>query len=139
MKTYLQNLEVANVTSQPVLANSTVYLGNIIRRYCCNHTFSYNQNVNSITLNNSGYYVVNVHATITGALGNATLVLSVNGVAQPQTLTTESITTADTQYRNMAFSTIVRVLPNSPLTLNILNGDTAINMENVDMEIIKIC
>ena len=142
----LLNLQVSNISSQEIASGSLVNLGSVVRKYCkptpcCVPTFSYTNNSNSITLNASGYYKIDFNATFTGqAVGVGTISMYVNGLPLPQATASQSIATANTEVRNISFSTIVRVLPNAPLTISFVNTSTiALDLQLSNVVITKIC
>lgn len=138
----LLNIELANATVTSAATNDIVNLGNIVRKHCClcNNvpTFSYN-NLNAISLNQPGYYLVTVNATFTGDAGNATLTLNSNGINIPYAGASETITTANTEYRSISFTTAVRVLPNAPIILTVKNNGVTLSVNTINVDIVKIC
>jgi hypothetical protein len=142
----LLNLQVANTLSQEVASGSLVNLGSVVRKYCkptacCVPTFSYTNNTNSITLNASGYYDVEFNAVFTGqTAGVGTITMYVNGLPLPQATASETITTANTEVRSVSYSTIVRVLPNAPLTISFVNTSAIdLDLQLSNVVITKIC
>lgn len=64
----------------------------------------------------------------------------VNGLPLPQATASQSIATANTEVRSISFSTIVRVLPNAPLTISFVNTSTiALDLQLSNVVITKIC
>lgn len=106
-------LGIKNTASQTVLANGTVNLGSVYRRYCkknCSGTPAFSATANSVSLNHGGIY--HVTATLVGsgtAAGVATVQMLVNGVAVPAALASETITTADTELRTFVIDHYVLV------------------------------
>ena len=140
----LPNIELSNVQAQTIAQNGLFNLGTITRKYCCTNangvtTFSYNPPSNSISLNQCGYYNVNVNMTFTGAVaGVVTASLYTNGLKIPQASASETITTADTELRSMSFNTTIRVLPYTPVQLSIVNEGIEIDTSIVNVTITKI-
>lgn len=142
----LLNIQTANTTNQQVVAGALLNLGNVVRKYCkptscCVPTFSYTNGGNAITLNASGYYKIDFNATFTGATaGDGIIAMYVNGLPLPQALGSQTITTAETEIRSTSFSTIVRVLPNAPLTISFVNTSTIdLDISLANVVITKIC
>lgn len=140
----LLNIEIANTATQSLAVGDTVNFGTIVRKHCCANsygipTFSYNT-TNALLLNQCGYYQVTYNAVVSGDAGAASIALYTNDVIVPYTTVTETITTADTQFKTVSFSTIVRVLPNSPVKLSIVNiGATEITIDPSNILVVKIC
>lgn len=140
----LLNLELTNTLSQNVIVDGLANLGNITRKYCCTSsngvsTFTFANGSSSVSINQCGYYQVKVNATFTsGSTGTATIQLKSNGVSIPQAQASETITTADTEIRSLSFGTIVRVLPNAPITLTIANTGIATDISILNIEMVKI-
>ena len=142
----LLNLQVSNITSQTVESLGLVNLGNVVRKYCCANqcgipTFSYTNGNNAITLNQAGYYKIDVNATFSGsASGVGSLTLYVNGLPLSHATASETITTATTEQRSIAFTTTIRVLPNAPITISLVNT-SAIDLTILPstVSITKIC
>lgn len=114
-----------NVTSQDVLANGTIDVGSVYRKYCkkcpCGLP-TFTTTSNGITLNGQGVY--HLTATFVGTAteeGDVTIQLLVNGEAVPAVLSTETITTADTEFRTFVIDYYILVdsacLLNTPSTL----------------------
>lgn len=138
------NIEVANTGSQTLLTDGVLNLGTIVRKYCCpsqngTPTFQYTNGSTALTLNQSGYYLVQVNVNVAGSTtGDVTLTLNNNGTAIPFATATETIGTATTEIHNLSFSTIVRVLPNSPITLTLTNTGVGAIYSLTDVDVAKI-
>lgn len=100
----------------------------------------------TIQLNKSGVYLVEMDGFATpDAATEVSVQLIVNGVAQPQAIST-FVPAAITDTRTFGFKTFVRVLENncpcncltSPTTLQFMNGDTAISDAHINVVITKI-
>lgn len=142
----LLNLQISNITSQEVAEQEIVNLGNVVRKYCMANacgipTFTFANGTNSVTFNQAGYYKVDVNATFSSATpGVGTLELYANGMPLSQALASETITTANTELRSIAFSTTIRVLPNAPVTISLVNTSTIpLTIEPVTVNVVKIC
>ena len=99
----------------------------------------------SIQLNQRGVYLVEVDGYGTGAAdGVSTVQLYVNGVAQPQAIS--SFTAATTTISNFSFKTYVQVTSNncpcncisSPTVLQILNGAQGLTAAHINVLVTKI-
>lgn len=130
------NISVVTTASSAVVAGGTLPLTTIVRRYGC----SLNQSGNSILLNDSGYYLVNVTATFTApATGVITLVLNQNGSAVTGATGSSTITTATTEVRTISFSAIVRVVCGAtPSTLSLTDTGVAATFSNIAINVVKI-
>lgn len=90
-----------NTNTQTVLADGTIDIGSVYRKYCkknscCVSTFS--RTSTDITLQQSGIYHVTATFVGTGeSAGNLTVQLLENGVVVPGALSTETITTPTTE------------------------------------------
>ena len=90
-----------NTNTQTVLADGTIDIGSVYRKYCkknscCVPTFS--RTSTDITLQQSGIYHVTATFVGTGeSAGNLTVQLLENGVVVPGALSTETITTPTTE------------------------------------------
>ena len=100
----------------------------------------------TIQLNKQGVYLVEMDGFATpDAATEISVQLVVNGVAQPQAITS-FVPAAVTDTRTFGFKTFVRVLQNncqcncltSPTTLQFVNGDTAISDAHINVVITKI-
>lgn len=130
------NIYAVNTTATAVTANSTVPVSTIVRRYGCGT----NLLGNAVTLNEPGYYLVNVAATFTApAAGVVALTLQDDGVQVPGATAATTITTASTENRSVAFSAIVRVMCGSaPDALTLVNTGVAATYSNVSISAVKI-
>ena len=99
----------------------------------------------SIELNQRGVYLVEVDGFGTGAAaGTGTTQLYVNGVAQPQAIS--SFTTAAATISNFSFKTFVQVFENncncncvsSPTVLQVMNGEQALTASHINIVVTKI-
>lgn len=130
------NIYAVNTTSASVVANGTLPLSTIVRRYGC----AANLTGNAVTLSEPGYYLVNVEATFTAPVaGVVTLALQDDGVAVQGATASTTITTATTEVRSLAFTAIVRVFCNStPDALTIVNTGVAATFSNIAISVVKI-
>lgn len=100
----------------------------------------------TIQLNKQGVYLVEMDGFATpDAATEVAVQLIVNGVAQPQAITS-FVPASITDARTFGFKTFVRVLENncqcncltSPTTLQFMNGDTAVSDAHINVVITKI-
>lgn len=101
-----------NFTSQDVITNGIVNLGAVYRRYCkrINGTRTFDFDGNNIILQQSGIYHITATAVVSAAeAGNVTLALYENGIAIPGAVSTQTITTADTELRTLTIDYYVLV------------------------------
>lgn len=100
----------------------------------------------TIQLNKMGVYLVEMDGFATPeAATEVTVQLIVNGVAQPQAISS-FVPASITDARTFGFKTFVRVLENncncncltSPTTLQFMNGNTAISDAHINVVITKI-
>lgn len=100
----------------------------------------------TIQLNKAGIYLVEMDGFATpDAATEVSVQLRVNGIPQPQAITTFVPATV-TDTRTFGFKTLVRVLENNcqcncltaPTTLQFMNGDTAISETHINVVITKI-
>lgn len=100
----------------------------------------------TIQLNKQGIYLVEMDGFATPDAATAVSIqLYVNGVAQPQAITS-FVPASITDARTFGFKTFVRVLENncpcncltSPTTLQFMNGETAISDAHINVVITKI-
>lgn len=97
---------------------------------------SYLQNGDTIVLNNPGYYKVNATITFSGDdAGEASIELQKNGIAVPGMVGANTITTADTEVRQIVISGVVRVMCNELATISLVNTGIAITTSNVAIDV----
>lgn len=126
-----------------VTANTVFPFNNVVLDKGCGENLSAPA---TIELNKQGIYLVEMDGYATPDAATAVSVqLLVNGVAQPQAIT--SFTPASvTDARTFGFKTFVRVLENncqcncltSPTTLQFMNGDTDLTDAHINVVITKI-
>lgn len=139
-----------NVGSQTVLANGTIGIGSVYRRYCkrtAQGLPTFADSSTGITLNGQGIYKVT--ATFVGAgtaAGDLTIQMYDNGDAISGATATETITTANTEQRTLVIDYFVKVdsscvLGNwsvSPKTISFRNTGVAATFNNVVVDIVKV-
>ena len=123
--------------------NAVFPFNNVVMDKGCGETLSAPA---TIQLNKQGIYLVEMDGFATpDAATEVTVQLYVNGVAQPQAITT-FVPAAITDTRTFGFKTFVRVAQNncscncltSPTTLQFMNGDTALSDAHINVVITKI-
>ena len=135
LQVYSDNLTVAENTVFP--------FNNIVMDKGCGEALSAPA---TIQLNKQGIYLVEMDGFATpDAATEVSVQLYVNGVAQPQAITS-FVPAAVTDTRTFGFKTFVRVLQNNcncncltaPTTLQFINGDTALSEAHINIVITKI-
>jgi len=125
-----------NFTSQEVLANGILNLGAVYRRYCkrINGTRTFDFDGNNIVLQQSGMYHITATAVASGQVaGDVTLSLFENGVAVAGVVSTETITTPDTEFRTLVLD--YYVLVDSACVLgNVATVSKAISLVNTGVD-----
>lgn len=124
-------------------ASTVIPFNNVVLDKGCGETLSAPA---TIQLNQRGVYLVEMDGFATpDAATEVSIQLYVNGVAQPQAITS-FMGTAVTGTQNFGFKTFVRVLENncncncltSPTTLQFMNGTTALSDLHMNVVITKI-
>jgi hypothetical protein len=129
------------ITSQPVAVDDTLNFN--VTRILTGCTVKHVDGSASFTLTKPGYYYVTFNADVLGtAAGDVTAELINGSVAVPGATATTTIAVGDTA--NIAFTTIVRVLPScaaidNTTTLTILNTGVAVTYTNANINITKLC
>ena len=135
LQVYSDNLTVAENTVFP--------FNNVVMDKGCGEALSAPA---TIQLNKQGVYLVEMDGFATpDAATEVSIQLYVNGVAQPQAITS-FVPAAVTDTRTFGFKTFVRALQNncncncltSPTTLQFMNGDTALSEAHINVVITKI-
>lgn len=126
-----------------VTANTALAFNNVVIDKGCGESLSAPA---TIQLNQRGIYLVEMDGFATpDAVTEVTIQLFVNGVAQPQAISS-FMPASITDTRTFGFKTFVRVLENncqcncftSPTTLQFINGNTAISDAHINVVITKI-
>ena len=129
-------LGTKNFTSQDVIENGILNLGAVYRRFCkrINGVRTFDFDGNNIVLQQSGMYHITVVATASGsAAGDIVLSLFENGVAITGATATETITTPDTEFRNLTLDYYVLVDDTCVLG-NVATVQKAITLVNTGIE-----
>lgn len=112
-------LGLKNISSQAVATDGFVNFGNVYRKYCkkCNGVSTFATNGESVSLNQTGIYHLTIKAVGTGDVaGDVTLQLFVDGEEVSGAFSTETITTATTEFRTFVID--YYILVNSSCILN---------------------
>ena len=106
-------LGVQNIGTQTVLADGLINLGSAYRRYCYKNNCgvsTFSRTSNDITLQQAGIYHVTATFVGTGeTAGDVTIQMYVNGVPIDGAISTETITTATTEFRTFVIDRYVLV------------------------------
>lgn len=116
-----------NLTTQAVLADEIISQGTTYRRFftSCKCAKPIVAEGDATTIYATGMYRIDVEATFTApAAGDVTLQLFENGEAIDGAFATETITTATTETRSVAFSTYVVVDQTRVLGINAITPES---------------
>ena len=106
-------LGVKNTGTQTVLADGTINIGSVYRRYCRTNRCgvpAFSVTANGITLNHEGIYHVTATFVGTGeTAGLVTVQLTENGEVVTGALSSETITTATTEFRTFVIDYLIKV------------------------------
>ena len=106
-------LGLRNTGEQTVLATGLVNLGNVYRKYCKTNRCgvpAFTVTSNGVTLNHEGIY--HITATLVGTgetAGDVSVALFENGEALAGAVSTQTITTATTEFRTFVVDYLVKV------------------------------
>ena len=124
-------------------ANAVFPFNNVVMDKGCGETLSAPA---TIQLNKQGVYLIEMDGFATpDAATEVSVQLYVNGVAQPQAIST-FVPAAITDTRTFGFKTFVRVVQNNcpcnclsaPTTLQFINGDTALTDAHINVVVTQI-
>lgn len=145
---YLIGLQ--DLASQTVLANGVIAIGDVYRRYCRKNscgTRVYDNTSTGVTLNWNGIYKVTATLIGTGTeAGDVTVQLFSNGLAVPGAISTQTITTADTEFRTFVIDKFILVNNAEVLgvnntlaqTLTLENTGVGATFTNVTFDVVKV-
>lgn len=145
---YLIGLQ--DTATQTVLANGLIQVGDVYRRYCRKNrcgTRVYDNTSTGVTLNWSGVYKVTATLVGTGTeAGDVTVQLFANGQPILGAISTETITTPDTEFRTFVIDRFVLVNDAEVLgfnntlatTLTLENTGVEATFTNVVLDIVKV-
>lgn len=106
-------LGLKNVGTQTVLATGQINLGNVYRKYCKANRCgipAFNITSNGVTLNHEGIY--HIKATLVGTgetAGDVSVQLAENGELIAGAISSETITTATTEFRTFVIDYLIKV------------------------------
>lgn len=106
-------LGIKNISPQTLTTSQIANLGSIYRKYCKKNccgvsTFSYDGS--SVSLQQKGMYKITITAIVSGTeAGDVTLQLLDNGTPITGAFATETITTAETEFRTISIDYFVLV------------------------------
>ena len=129
------------ITSQEVAVNDTLNFN--VTRILTGCTVKHVDGGPSFTLTKPGYYYVTFNADVLGTeAGDVTAELINGAIAVPGATATTTVAAGSTT--NIAFATIVRVLPScaaidNTTILTVLNSGVAATYSNVNINITKLC
>lgn len=129
------------ITSQTINANDTINFN--VSRILTGCTVKHTDGAPSFVLTKPGYYYVTFNADVTGtAAGNVTAQLINGSTPVPGAEATATVTVDGVS--NLAFATIIRVLPScsaidNTTTLTVLNSGIAVDYTNANINITKLC
>ena len=156
MSINIENLEddyligLQDLATQTVLEGGVIALGDVYRRFCRKNscgTRVYDNTSTGVTLNWNGIYKVTATLVGTGTeAGDVTVQLFANGVAVPGAISTQTITTADTEIRTFVIDHYILVNNaevlgiNSTLaqTLTLENTGVGATFTNVVFNVVKV-
>lgn len=128
-----------NSGAQAVAVGGAINLGSIVRRFgreCCDP--SINLNGSSITLNEPGYYDIDVAVTaLPTAAGPVTITVFQDGTAIPGSTNTTTAAAAGNPV-NVVSLPMVRVRCSSASSLSVVLTNGAGTVANVSVKVIKI-
>lgn len=138
-----------NTSSQTVLTGQSVNLGNTYRTFTkkLGGLRTFESTSNSVTLNQSGIYHVTATAIVSSAtVGDVTLALFVNGVQASGAISTETITTAVTEFRTAIIdyyilvdsACVLNVPATNTQTLTLVNTGIGSTITNVVFNVEKV-
>ena len=139
---------LSNTASQTVLTGGTINVGPTYRQFSkskCGKTYTAANG--GVTIQKSGFY--HVTATLVGAgtaAGDVTVQLFQNGIAIPAAISTQTITTADTEFRTFVIDYFVPVNNTTILgcettvasSLTLVNTGVGATFTNVVLNVEKV-
>lgn len=133
-------IEVANIVAQNTIENSPINIGQIDRKVCCgcNNEGVFQTGATTLTLNQCGYYLINLTAVAIALTADtlSTITLNTNGTSIPSAVSSATLM-AIGDVATHSISKIIRVFPNSALTLSFVSS-TPITLNNVNISVVKV-
>ena len=142
-------LGTRNFTTQNVVTNGLIELGNVYRRFCkkINGVRTFEFDNSDVILQQNGIYHITVTAVASGAeAGTLAIQLYENGFAVPGVFANETITTPNTELRTLTLDYFVLVDSTCVLgcnstvakTISLVNTGIEANYTSVVMNIEKV-
>ena len=140
---------INNATSQTVLADGTIALGQVYRRFIKKNTCgikTFENDTTSLTLQQEGIYHITTTLVGSGAeAGDITVQLFEDGVAIPSAFSTQTITTPDTELRTFVIDYFILVNEGCilgrrttiPKTITLLNTGVGATFTSVVVDVVK--
>jgi len=129
-----QNIGLQNIGAQTVLAGGVINMGDVYRKYCrtnCNGLRTFETTGTGVRLQTDGIYHLTAVLVGSGAeAGDITVQLFDNGVPVVPAVSTQTITTADTEIRTFVIDYKILVDASCILGCNSTIGRT-LTLENV--------
>ena len=141
---------VKDFATQNVLAGGLIQLGDVYRRFCRKNscgTKVFDNTTTGVILQWDGIYHITATLVGTGTeAGDVTVQLFSNGIAVPGAISTETITTPDTEFRTFVIEKFILVNNaevlgcNSTLaqTLTLENTGVGATFTNVTFDVVKV-
>ncbi len=141
---------IQDIASQTVLTDSVIAIGDVYRRYCRKNrcgTKVFDNTSTGVTLQWSGVYKVTATLVGTGTeAGDVTVQLFSNGLPVPGAISTQTITTPDTEFRTFVIDKFILVNNSEVLgynntlaqTLTLENTGVGATFTNVVLDIVKV-
>lgn len=136
-------IQMANNTANVVLTGVRINLGVVDRRIECKCD-TFDNTDTTITINQAGYYEVNVTANVVPSVAGLVSVQLYDGLTPIATaIATDTAVGGDTY--NLSFSKIIRVLPNCcgvpnniPKTLSVINAGVTTSISTINTSVKKV-
>lgn len=141
---------IKNTTSQTVPVDGTINLGSVYRRYCKKNNCgvrTFDTTSTSVSLQHQGiYHITSTLIASAPAAGDVTVQLLINDTPIPGAISTETITTATTEFRTLvidyyALVDDINLLGNNTTaidTITLQNTGVAATFTNVVLNIDKV-
>lgn len=133
-------IEVANIVAQNTTENSPINIGQIDRKVCCgcNSEGVFQTGSTTLTLNQCGYYLINLNAVAIALTADtvSTITLNTNGTSIPSALSSLTLTAIGDEGTH-SISKIIRVFPNSALTLSFVSS-IPVTLNNLNISVLKV-
>ena len=150
MSTKTNFIGIKNSTAQTIAVGGAIDLGAVYRKYvtkCSKGLNTFESSDENLTLQHSGFYKVTAVVTFTApAAGDVTLQFAENGVPVLGATATETITTADTEFRTITLDYLFVVskgyvecsLTNLIKNISIISPSVPVTITNIVVDAIKL-